>query len=87
MTTDAECAAHITDKCRCQKCCPRRAASDMLAALRAVDDYFTKGLIDVLPITMVQAAIAKAEGREQEPYCPFCKTSHPGGDTCMGHHP
>lgn len=22
-----------------------------------------------------------------EPYCPFCKKHHPGGDTCMGHHP
>lgn len=22
-----------------------------------------------------------------EPYCPFCKKRHAGGDTCMGHHP
>jgi len=40
------------------------AAPDMLAALRAVDDYFIKGAFDFLPITMVQAAIAKAEGRK-----------------------
>jgi hypothetical protein len=23
----------------------------------------------------------------EEPYCPFCQKRHPGGDTCMGHHP
>jgi hypothetical protein len=22
-----------------------------------------------------------------EPYCPFCRRCHPGGDTCMGHYP
>jgi len=21
------------------------------------------------------------------PYCPFCKKTHEGGDTCMGHYP
>lgn len=36
-----------------------RADNERLrTALRAVDDYFTKGLIDVLPITMVQEALA-----------------------------
>jgi hypothetical protein len=27
------------------------------------------------------------EGKDREPYCPFCKIRHAGGDTCMGHHP
>jgi hypothetical protein len=25
--------------------------------------------------------------KDREPYCPFCKIRHEGGDVCMGHHP
>lgn len=24
---------------------------------------------------------------EEQPYCPFCKKPHVGGDTCLGHYP
>lgn len=28
----------------------------------------------------------EVEGSD-DPYCVFCKKNHPGGDTCLGHHP
>jgi hypothetical protein len=32
-------------------------------------------------------ADARERATGEEPYCPFCRTRHEGGDTCMGHHP
>jgi hypothetical protein len=65
--------------------------ADLLAALHLIADITEgSGTVNSLPhlAKIARAAIAKAEGRDgQEPYCPFCKRSHPGGDICMGHHP
>lgn len=30
---------------------------------------------------------AKRDALLAQPFCPFCKKNHAGGDTCMGHHP
>jgi hypothetical protein len=36
-------------------------------------------------LNITNRAIERATRRE--PWCPFCKQRHEGGDTCLGHHP
>jgi hypothetical protein len=52
----------------------------------AMGIYYIPSFFVPLPVHAQWCAWC-SEHEGEEPYCPFCKTRHAGGDTCMGHWP
>jgi len=60
-----------------------RALVERLKAkpLRHIERAESCALLDIIH------RLAPPEDKTPEPWCAFCKRAHPGGDSCMGHHP
>ena len=76
----------LIERPRCDEADER---SDGLNVCGLCECRFTVREGEIVPTVVdVGSALHMTLGKAlKEPWCPFCKKAHPGGNTCLGHHP